>query len=245
MVVRDITKAHEVERLKDDFVATVSHELRTPLTPIKGFAATLVESGDILSSADRTIAARSILNQAGHLERLVVNLLEVARLERGTGGDLRDEIVNIRDVAERVTADFRGTHPERAIVLEAPDDVRALGDELFIGQIISNLVSNAIKYTPTEEPIEIRMDDSDGGVILSVVDHGPGIPANEIERIFDRFHRLGNVLTRATGGTGLGLYIARQLAASVGGTLTAESTIGEGSTFTLRLRQARRLVAVS
>jgi PAS domain S-box-containing protein len=245
MVVRDVTKAHEVERLKDDFVATVSHELRTPLTPIKGFAATLVESGDNLSSADRAIAARSILNQAEHLERLVVNLLEVARLERGVGGDLRAEIVDIRSVAERVAADFRATHPERTIVLEAPDELRALGDELFIGQIISNLVSNAIKYTPTEEPVEIRMDDAEGDVIMSVVDHGPGIPANEIERIFDRFHRLGNVLTRATGGTGLGLYIARQLAASVGGTLTADSILGEGSTFTLRLRPARRLVAVS
>jgi PAS domain S-box-containing protein len=245
MVMRDVTKAHEVERLKDDFVATVSHELRTPLTPIKGFAATLVDSGDLLSADDRATAARSILNQAEHLERLVVNLLEVAKLERGAGGELRDEIVDIRSVAERVALDFRGTHPDRAIVLDAPKDLRALGDELFIGQIISNLVSNAIKYTPAEEPIEIRMSEEDGGVTVSVVDHGPGIPATEIDRIFDRFHRLGNVLTRATGGTGLGLYIARQLASSVGGTLHVDSTIGEGSTFTLRLRPARRLVAVS
>jgi signal transduction histidine kinase len=110
---------------------------------------------------------------------------------------------------------------------------------------VTNLVSNAIKYAPTEEPIEIRLTSDELGVAISVTDRGPGIPASEVERIFDRFHRLGNVLTRAAGGTGLGLYIARQLAAAVGGTITVESVLGEGSTFTLLLRPPARLVAVS
>ena len=245
LVVRDVTRAHEVERLKDDFVATVSHELRTPLTPIKGFAMTLVESGDSLSSADRTVAARSILRQAEHLERLVVNLLDAAKLERGPDGDSHDAIIDAQLIAERVAGDFRTAHPDRVIVLEVMGDCRARGDELFVGQIISNLVSNAIKYAPVDEPIEIRVSDGESGVSISVTDHGPGVPASEMERIFDRFHRLGNVLTRAAGGTGLGLYIARQLAAAVGGTITVESALGEGSTFTLRLRPPARLVAVS
>ncbi|MGZ4208891.1 MAG: ATP-binding protein, partial [Actinomycetota bacterium] len=244
MVVRDVTKAHEVERLKDDFVATVSHELRTPLTPIKGFAMTLVESGEVLSAADRTIAARSILNQAEHLERLVVNLLEASRLERGVEGKDHDEIIDVQSVAARVAGEFREAHPDRDIVLDAAEDVRARGDELFVGQIITNLLSNAIKYAPADQPIEIRLATDEEHVVVSVTDHGPGIPASEIERIFERFHRLGNVLTRAAGGTGLGLYIARQLAAAIGATLVAESTLGQGSTFTLRLRAPARLVAV-
>ena len=245
LVVRDVTRAHEVERLKDDFVATVSHELRTPLTPIKGFAATLVESGDSLSAADRATAAKSILKQAEHLERLVVNLLDAAKLERGIDGEGHDAIIDVNVIAERIATDFRTAHPDRAIVLDGEADCRARGDELFIGQILSNLVSNAIKYAPAEEPIEIRLSAADGGVTVSVTDRGPGIPPSEVERIFDRFHRLGNVLTRAAGGTGLGLYIARQLAAAVGGTITVDSVLGEGSTFTLHLRHPARLVAVS
>ena len=245
LVVRDVTRAHEVERLKDDFVATVSHELRTPLTPIKGFAATLVEAGDSLSAADRATAAKSILKQAEHLERLVVNLLDAAKLERGIDGEGHDAIIDVHSIAERIATDFRTAHPDRAIVLDGEADCRARGDELFIGQILSNLVSNAIKYAPAEEPIEIRLSTVDGGVTISVTDRGPGIPPSEIDRIFDRFHRLGNVLTRAAGGTGLGLYIARQLAAAVGGTITVDSVLGEGSTFTLHLRHPARLVAVS
>jgi PAS domain S-box-containing protein len=244
LVVRDVTRAHEVERLKDDFVATVSHELRTPLTPIKGFAATLVESGDSLSAADRATAAASILRQAEHLERLVVNLLDAAKLERSSG-ESHDAIIDVHAIAERIASDFRTAHPDRVIVLDGQADCRARGDELFIGQIMSNLLSNAIKYAPADEPIEIRLSTEDGGVTVSVADRGPGIPPSEIERIFDRFHRLGNVLTRAAGGTGLGLYIARQLAAAVGGTITVESVLGEGSTFTLHLRHPARLVAVS
>ena len=245
LVVRDVTRAHEIERLKDDFVATVSHELRTPLTPIKGFAMTLVESGDSLSSADRAVAARSILRQAEHLERLVVNLLDAAKLERGVEGGSHDAIMHVQVIAERIASDFRTAHPDRVIVLESMGDCRARGDELFVGQIVSNLVSNAIKYAPIEEPIEIHVGSDLNGVVISVTDHGPGIPATEVDRIFDRFHRLGNVLTRAAGGTGLGLYIARQLATAVGGTISVESMLGHGSTFTLHLRPPARLVAVS
>jgi PAS domain S-box-containing protein len=244
LVVRDVTRAHEVERLKDDFVATVSHELRTPLTPIKGFAMTLVESGDSLSPADRAVAARSILRQAEHLERLVVNLLDTAKLERGIDGG-HDAIIDVQSIAERVASDFRTAHPERVIVLESHGDCRARGDELFVGQIVSNLVSNAIKYAPVEEPIEIKVGNDENGIAIAITDHGPGIPASEVDRIFDRFHRLGNVLTRAAGGTGLGLYIARQLAAAVGGMITVNSALGQGATFTLQLRPPARLVAVS
>ena len=244
LVVRDVTRAHEVDRLKDDFVATVSHELRTPLTPIKGFAMTLVESGDSLSPADRAVAARSILRQAEHLERLVVNLLDTAKLERGIDGG-HDSIIDVQLIAERIAGDFRTAHPDRVIVLESRGDCRARGDELFVGQIVSNLVSNAIKYAPAEEPIEINVSNGENGIAIAVTDRGPGIPASEVDRIFDRFHRLGNVLTRAAGGTGLGLYIARQLAAAVGGAITVESVLGQGSTFTLQLRPPARLVAVS
>jgi PAS domain S-box-containing protein len=243
LMVRDVTKAREVERLKDDFVATVSHELRTPLTPIKGWAETLARSAELMSVEERSHAASSILNQAEHLERLITNLLEVSQIERSSG-KTRNDAVDIRAVTEKVWRSFRQAHPTRSLMLEVHDDVVALGDEVFAEQIITNLVTNAIKYSPIDRPIELVLRSRDGAVELDVRDHGPGIPLSEQERIFERFHRLGDVMTRSVGGTGLGLYIARQLAGAMQADLLVSSQLGDGATFTLRMRTAAKLANV-
>src|SRR5207245_849133 len=116
---------------------------------------------DLLSDSDRRTAAKSILSQAEHLERLVVNLLEVARLERGKNELRTGSIVDAAAVAERVAAEYRLAHPDRVLIFSSEGDCRARGDELFIGQIVSNLVSNAIKYAPRDEPIEVRVAEND------------------------------------------------------------------------------------
>jgi PAS domain S-box-containing protein len=245
LVARDATEAHELERLKDDFVATVSHELRTPLTPIKGWAATLLEVGRALTEEQRGEAARAILRHAERLERLIANILEVSRIDRGIL-ERRDGVVDVVAVADRVVRDARSAGAAHPITLAASGTaVRARGDEVWVEQILANLVSNARKYTPPGTPIDVSVTARAGAVELAVRDRGPGIPVAERERVFERFQRLGDHLTRSQSGTGLGLYIARQLARAVGGELAVEDTPGGGATFMLRLRPADETVPVA
>jgi PAS domain S-box-containing protein len=245
VVARDATEAHELERLKDDFVATVSHELRTPLTPIKGWAVTLLQLGDHLSADQRDEGMQAILRHSERLERLITNILEVSKVERGIS-DRRETIVDVLAVAQKTVVDFRNENGNREIVLEAAGDRHLTrGDEVWIEQILSNLLSNAIKYSPANLPIEVTVHGSGETIELSVTDRGPGIPEHEVERIFERFKRLGDHMTRSQGGTGLGLYIARQLARAIGGELSVRSAAGQGATFTLRLTATTEVIPVA
>lgn len=245
VVARDITQMHEVDRLKADFVSIVSHELRTPIAPIKGFASTLLQAeADQLDEATRRMALESILRQSQRLESLIMNLLEVSKIERGTKAS---DVVPVDVVAgcRRVIEELRPAWPKRTIELEADDSVVAIGRELWIDQIVTNLLSNALKYAPEGVPVVLRVQTGADAVRVSVIDRGPGIPEHERSRIFERFERLHQHDMQA--GTGLGLYISRHLAEAMGGTLSVESTVGQGSTFTLALRTTKRprLVAVS
>ncbi|MGH7899042.1 MAG: ATP-binding protein, partial [Candidatus Binatia bacterium] len=245
VVARDATEAREVERLKDDFVATVSHELRTPLTPIKGWAVTLLQLADHLSEAQRAEGVSAILRHAERLERLITNILEVSKIERGLS-DRRDAVVDVRSVAEKVVDEFRTGHPGREIRLtDGAFRHHTRGDEVWIEQILSNLVSNAMKYSPPDQPIEISVTEHAGTIDLAVIDRGPGIAENDRERIFERFKRLGDHMTRNQGGTGLGLYIARQLARAIGAELMVEGAPGEGARFVLRLSAVEMVAAAS
>jgi PAS domain S-box-containing protein len=244
IVARDATAQHEVERLKDDFVATVSHELRTPLTPMKAWANTLLHLGDKLDAKQRREGLTTMLRQTDRLERLITNLLEVSKIERGIG-EVQDGIVDARAAVTKVVQDAYAAYPAREISITAGRGAfRAVGDDLWIEQIVSNLISNAIKYAPPHEPIDVKLSEGPGTIKVAVSDHGPGIPASQTEKVFDRFHRLGDHLTRAQGGAGLGLYISRRLAQAIGATLAVESQPGEGATFVLTLRAANQLSIV-
>ncbi|MGH2784475.1 MAG: ATP-binding protein [Actinomycetota bacterium] len=245
VVARDATEARELERLKDDFVATVSHELRTPLTPIKGWAVTLLQLGDHLTPKQREEGVAAILRHSERLERLITNILEVSKVERGLS-DRRDAVVDVLAVADKTVGDFRAENVHREIILRAGRDRHLTrGDEVWIEQILSNLISNALKYSPADLPIEVSLSRSESAIEVSVTDRGPGIPESERERIFERFKRLGDHMTRSQGGTGLGLYIARQLARAIGGELAVHSTAGQGATFTLRLTRASESIPVA
>ena len=236
VVGRDVTKVRELERLKEEFVATVSHELRTPLTPIKGFATTLLEGGDRMSTETRRTAVESILRSAQRLERLILNLLEVSRIESRVV-EMRNTSVEVGELTQRVVREFRDAWGDHEISLSAPSHLcLALGSELWIEQILSNLLSNALKYATGSEPIEVHIRPEADAVELAVVDHGAGIPPEEAARVFERFERLDRSNRQA--GTGLGLYIARELAHAMNGTLTLSETPGHGATFSLRLRPA-------
>jgi PAS domain S-box-containing protein len=244
VVARDVTRAHEIEELKDDFIATVSHELRTPLTPIKGWAATLEHLGDNLDSAGRKEIAQSIQRQADRLERLVNNLLEAAQIERRPI-DVSDSVVDAKALATRLVSECRDSHPGREIRLTAPvGPARGRGDQTSTEQILENLMSNALKYSPADQPIDVVIRQLPGLTEITVTDRGPGIAASDIERIFQRFQRVGHHMTREKEGAGLGLYIARRLADSMGASLSVSTSPGAGATFALTLRSVPTLVAV-
>jgi two-component system sensor histidine kinase KdpD len=222
-------------------VATVSHELRTPLSPIKGWASTLLEFGDRLDPEERKSALQSILRQAQRLERLIVNLLEVSKIEHGIL-EASDADADVDVVVRRVVEDFQAASPDRRFDVCVRGPIWARAKELWLEQILTNLVSNAVKYSPETESVEVTVCRRDDRIHVRVADNGCGIPAHDFERVFERFYRVRDTTTQT--GTGLGLYIARQLAEEMDGTIAVESVLGRGSRFVLDIPAAPRVVDV-
>jgi len=232
VVARNITQARELERLKDDFVAVVSHELRTPLVPIKGWAQTLLNRGDRLSDDQRRTAVQSILAQAQKLESLVLNILEASRIEAGRADG--DGIADVGAIVLRIVEDSLASRPDRVVRLRPPAvPCSVRGSSVWVERAVSNLLANAIKYSPDDEPVDVAISISGEDVLVSVTDRGPGIAEDAQERIFERFERLEE--TRKQTGTGLGLYITRRLARAMGGDVSVSSVPGAGSTFVMRV----------
>jgi len=234
VVARDITADLETEQLKADFVATVSHELRTPLTPLKGFLSALLQGTVEDSPKAREEYYRIMLNQASRLERLITDLLEVSRIESGK------PVVDARPIeltslmAEHIR-EYGGEEDGRIALRSPGDPVLVHADPFRIGQVISNLISNALKYSPQQSPVEVSVQRDGEQAIVSVRDQGDGIPLSEQDRVFERFHRVESGMARRTGGTGLGLYIAKRLVEAMAGRLWLVSRPGEGSTFSFSL----------
>jgi hypothetical protein len=204
VVVRDVTRERQTDELKADFVASVSHELRTPLTPIKGFLMTLLREDRDFAQDRRREYYKLMLMQSQRLERLIEDLLEVTRLEAGAGlvdATAIDAVDLVRQVVDRFTSE----DPDRTVHVVAPDHaVYCRGDWMRIDQVLGNLLSNALRYAPPHEPVEVRLVPQGREVVFEVRDWGPGIPIDEQSRIFERFHRVGHYMTREPGGAGLG-----------------------------------------
>lgn len=224
-----VAAMEELTRLKDEFVSQVSHELRTPLAPISGYAELLAERAESPEEVQRY--ARTIRRQASVLERLVDDLLELARLESGRYRlDRRPLALGpvLAEVAEEQVRDAE-VHPVRLEIDPTLPPVDADPDR--VGQVARNLVSNAIRYSPEGGEVRVRARREGDLVQVSVTDRGIGIPADRLDRVFEKFYRVDNELTRKVGGTGLGLAISRELVEAHGGRLWAESISGRGSTF--------------
>lgn len=238
VVVRDVTRQQELERLRSDFVARISHELRTPLTPIRGFASVLLRRADALSRDDQRDALERILERADHLGRVVEDLLLVTRLDTGEVRDLvHPRPVDLAQVLRSTIETVRNREPGRSITLGVtPGTANALADPERTAQIVDALLDNACRYAPSDTPVEVELDQDHDDVRVRVIDHGPGIPRDHQETVFERFHRLEDPLTMRTGGVGLGLFLARKLAESMHGRLElAPPTGGGGAEFVLRL----------
>jgi len=233
---RDSTEERALERIKSDFVSTVSHELRTPLAAIYGAAMTLRRQDVPLTPDQREGMLGVVSGEAERLARIVNDILLASRLD----SDVVEVAIgraDARELAEQVLA-AAGAHLPDGIelVLRAPDRLPPIAaDADKLRQVLVNLVENAIKYSPDGGLVELELSPREGRMRFSVRDRGLGIPAGEQERIFEKFYRLDPDLTRGVGGTGLGLYICREIVRRLGGRIWVESTPGLGSTFSLEL----------
>ena len=234
LVARDVTTERELENLKSDFIATVSHELRTPLTPLKGFLSTLRNPRTELSSDQLASVHGAMGSQLTRLETLISDLLAVAELDHGQF-ELRPEPVDLSDIVADAVQVEAADEMSRCTLRIEPG-VSAVADHVALVRIVRSLVSNALKHTQGQVEVAVRAREDD--VEVDVRDDGPGIAPWDQQRVFNRFERLGNHLTR-TQGPGLGLTIARSLALRMGGDVTLASDVGTGATFTLRLPRAR------
>jgi signal transduction histidine kinase len=228
-----LDRLREFDRLKDEFIAIVSHELRTPLTSVYGAAVTLRQHA--LDEERRNTLLDIVSTESARLARLLDDILWVSRLDTGRAGPFITRVEPLPLATEVLDATRTHLPPGLSVELEhdvAPPAVAADPDKLR--QVLVNLVENAVKYSG-EGRIEVRLQRRNGRVRFSVHDEGPGIPPDQHDRIFDKFYRLDPNMTQGVGGTGLGLYICRELIESMEGQIWVESKLGEGSTFAFEL----------
>ncbi|HEY9682142.1 MAG TPA: ATP-binding protein [Oculatellaceae cyanobacterium] len=235
-----IVQANSVQQAQTEFVSTVSHELRTPLTSIKGFADTILRSGDKIEPTQQRRYIGIIKDQADRLGRLVEDLLAVSRLE-SKKMQLTIRAIDLAETVQRVQRNLADKARNHKIVNKIPMGLpQVWADADRLEQILTNLIDNAIKYSPPKTTVQVTARDVEGStemVEFSVSDEGVGIPQEHLPQIFTKFGRLDNPLVRQTEGTGLGLYITRSLVLALGGQIKVTSEPGN-TTFTVQLPAA-------
>jgi PAS domain S-box-containing protein len=226
--VRDITRFREAEEIKSTFISVISHELKTPVALIKGYVGTLRRED---ANWDREIVKDSLAvieEEADHLTGLIENLLEASRLQAG-GLSISPSDVALNILADRIATRFQTQSTIHKIIVDFPDNFPIVnGDETRLEQVLSNLVSNGIKYSPQGGEIRISGQVRPAQVIVCVSDQGPGVAPEDIPHIFDRFYR-SSIAKRTTKGAGLGLYLARAVIEAHGGRIWADPQPGNGA----------------
>ena len=224
-------KVEDLSRLKDEFLSIASHELRTPVTSIKGYtqlAKTLIRENDLSTSEEYLDIA---LDQIDRMSRLILELLDVSRIETGRL-EIRREPICWTDFVREIVHRHHTSVSERRFLVNLPEeDVAVSGDRDRLEQVLGNLLENAVKYSPEGSEISVKVDLRGDQVVTSVCDRGIGIPADELAQVFERFHRGRQVSSTNYGGLGLGLYITKQIIERHGGTIWVESREGAGTTF--------------
>jgi PAS domain S-box-containing protein len=233
---RDLTAERRVDELKADFLATASHELRTPVAAVYGAAMTLMRTDYVLSEEARTRLLEIIASESDRLTRIVDDVLWASRVDSGRLALAIDRF-DAAQLAAGIVAAARAHLPAGvSIAFEASLSLPPVaGDPDKVRQVLANLLDNAVKYSPDGGEVEVRIEAQQGRMRFSVRDRGLGVPPAEQARIFDKFYRLDPHLTRGVGGTGLGLYICRELIRRMGGRIWVASGEGPGSTFFFEL----------
>jgi signal transduction histidine kinase len=236
VVLRDVSEDHRLERLRSDFVATAAHELRTPLSAVYGAVRTLRRTESPLPPDLQEQFLEMIEVQSDRLRLLMDQLLVSAQLDE-VDLQLRTGPVDATAVCDEVISAASVHKPQdiQLLLREPSSPVRLEADGDRLKQVVANLVDNAVKYSPGGGQISVSVSADRTAGTIDVADRGLGIPADEQERIFQKFYRLDPSMTNGVGGSGLGLYISRELIRQMGGELTVRSTYGTGSTFTIML----------
>jgi len=234
LVIRDITRETEADRLKTELVSTVSHELRTPLSSIYGFTE-LMLNREIDAMKQRKYLS-TIHNETERLSNLVTDFLDVQRMQSG-GQRYQMAHLDLYSIVDQVMGVYNASNGLHDIQLRllSEDRPTIIGDETRIKQLLNNLVNNAIKYSPDGGPVDITIGTDQENATIQITDYGIGIPQYAFAHLFDKFYRVDNSDTRRIGGTGLGLSICKEIVKEHDGVIHVESTVGKGSTFTVVL----------
>ncbi len=246
VVLHDATELRRLGALRQEFVSNVSHELKTPITAIQGMIETLLEDPEMPQPLSQRFLERT-RDQAARLAALVTDLLTLARLDDGEKQEYLEK--HPLDVREPIEEAFRSLELEAekgqvSLELSLPDEpVRVVADQEALRQVSSNLITNAIKYTPPGGDVWVRVFVDSGVAVIEVEDTGVGIEERDRARIFERFYRVDKARSREVGGTGLGLSIVKNLCLAHGGEVSVESTVGRGSVFRARFPLATQVIA--
>jgi signal transduction histidine kinase len=232
---RAITREVAAARLQSDFVATVSHEFRTPLTTLRQLTEMLAR-GRVSGDRRRQEFYDTLVAETARLNRLVEGLLQFGRAQAGAAGE-SPEAVDVAELVESVVSEFRREHPEAAqrVTMSIDGAGTVVGDRVALARALWNLIDNAVKYSSTPAPVVVETAAGDEQVAIAVRDRGIGIPEEELPLVFNRFTRGQAARDQRLPGTGIGLTFVRDVAETHGGSVSADSSTGRGSTFTLTL----------
>lgn len=231
-VYRATRKQLLLSQQQQNFMMAVTHELKTPIAIAKLNLETLQKRR--LEEAQQQKLITNTLQENNRLNTLTNNILVASQLEAGAYQP-NDQIISLSELADNILTEYQTRFPQRNIQGKIEDDIEVSGETTFLQMLVSNLVDNAIKYSGKEGRIELILQKPNGHILLSVSDEGTGIPNSEKKRVFDKFYRIGSESTRNTKGTGLGLYICRQIVRNLGGTIAITDNTPKGSIFTVRL----------
>jgi len=233
--VHDLTRYRQAEEMKATFISAVSHELKTPVALIKGYASTLRRADANWDKATMSESLKVIEEEADHLTELIENLLDASRAQAGNF-KLTPVELDIDDLVVRVAKKFQVQPQTHPIMAEVPPDLPIVfADEARITQVLSNLISNAIKYSPEGTEVRITGHATPNEVVITVADQGFGIAVEDHARIFERFYRTESAVRRGAPGTGLGLYLTKTIIESHGGRIWVESDGQHGSRLSFSL----------
>lgn len=235
VLLYDISEIRRLEKVRSEFVANASHELRTPVTALQGFSETLLDG-----AMDDPEMLRKFLGiihkESVRLDRLINDILQLSKLEQ-KAAPLKSEVFDLRELIQE-NSDLvisRARDKQLRWVIDGAQRLSYKGDKQRLGQIISNLMTNAINYTDEGGTVTTSLSQDAEGIHIAIKDTGIGIPEKDLERIFERFYRVDKARSSNTGGTGLGLSIVKNLAHSMGASISVDSHLGKGSTFTIHL----------
>lgn len=237
-IIRDLSDRKELEQQKDDFISMASHELKTPLTSIKLYTEILHKHLEQIKEAKGLSHLTKIQEQITKQENLIRDLLNVSKIQSGMS-DYHTEEFYLDSLVNVTARELEATAPTHIIVVEGKTSHKVSAIKEHIGQVLTNFLTNAIKYSPEAKKVIVRLSENKKNVIVSVEDFGMGVPKNQRKRVFDRFYRSENVKTKGLSGYGLGLYIASRIMKQYGGQIKVESVEGKGSTFSFSLPVAK------